>query len=69
MAVRGGLVEHFKEYTEILSLAKEIGDTEIVSIVNSKIFDEQLERELHKYTQASKIVEEVNARSLVKKHD
>lgn len=62
-------MEHFKEYTEILSLAKEIGDTEIVSIVNSKIFDERLERELHKYTQASKIVEDVNARSLVKKHD
>lgn len=62
-------MEHFKEYTEILSLAKEIGDTEIVAIVNSKIFDEQLERELHKYTQANKIVEDVNARSLVKKHD
>lgn len=62
-------MEHFKEYTEILSLAKEIGDTEIVAIVNSKIFDEQLERELHKYTQASKIVEEVTARSFGGKHD
>ena len=62
-------MEYFKEYTEILSLAKEIGDTEIVAIVNSKIFDEQLEKELHKYTQASKIVEEVNAKSLGGKHD
>ena len=62
-------MEHFKEYTEILSLAKEIGDTEIVSIVNDKMYDELLERELHKYTQASKIVEDVNARSLVNKHD
>lgn len=62
-------MKHFKEYTEILSLAKEIGDTEIVSIVNSKIFDEQLERELHKYTQASKIVEDATTKSLGGKHD
>lgn len=69
MAVRGRVMEYFKEYIEILSLAKEIGDTEIVSIVNSKIFDEQLERELHKYTQASKIVEDATAKSLGGKHD
>lgn len=69
MAVRGRVMEYFKEYIEILSLAKEIGDTEIVSIVNSKIFDEQLERELHKYTQASKIVEDATVKSLGGKHD
>ena len=62
-------MEHFKEYTEILSLAKEIRDTEIVSIVNDKLYDELLDKELHKYSQASKIVEEVTARSFGGKHD
>lgn len=62
-------MEHFKEYKEILSLAKEIGDTEIVSIVNDKLYDELLDKELHKYSQASKIVEEVTARSFGGEHD
>ena len=55
-------MKYFKEYTEILSLAKEIGDIEIISIVNNKIFDELLEKELHKNTQASKIAEEMRGK-------
>ena len=54
--------KHFKEYTQILDLASKIGNKEIANIVLDNIYDEMLDKEIHTYTQASMIVEEVKGR-------
>lgn len=59
--------EHFEEYQQILELANEIGNKEISNIVLDNIYDEMLDREIHTYTQASMIVEDVKCRKKVVK--
>ena len=54
--------KHFEEYTQILDLASKIGNKEIANIVLDNIYDEMLDKEIHTYTQASMIVEEVKRR-------
>ena len=59
--------KHFEEYTQILDLANKIGNKEIANIVLDNIYDEMLDKEIHTYTQASMIIEEVKGRKKVVK--
>lgn len=57
--------KHFEEYNQILELANKIGNKEISDIVLDNIYDDMLDKEIHTYTQASMIVEDVNGRRKV----
>lgn len=59
--------KHFEEYQQILELADKVGNNEIHDIVLDNIYDEMLDREIHTYTQASMIVEEVKGKKKVVK--
>lgn len=59
--------EHFDEYTQILGLAKKIGNKEIANIVLDNIYEEMLDREIHTYAQASMIVEVIKCKKNVVK--
>lgn len=59
--------KHFDEYLQILDLANKVSNKEIHDIVLDNIYDEMLDREIHTYTQASMIVEEVKGKKKVVK--
>ena len=59
--------EYFEEYQQILDLANKVGNKEIANIVLDNIYDEMLDREIHTYTQASMIVEDVKGKKKVVK--
>lgn len=54
--------KHFEEYQQILELANKVGNKEIANIVLDNIYDEMLDKEIHTYTQASMIVEDVKGK-------
>lgn len=54
--------KHFEEYQQILDLANKAGNKEIADIVLDNIYDEILDKEIHTYTQASMIVEDVKGK-------
>ena len=51
-----------KTYKEIVKLAKEVGNEEIVKIATDELFDDLLDEEIHKYSQASMIAEEMRGK-------
>ena len=59
--------KHFNEYQQILELANKIGNKEISDIVLDNIYDDMLDKEIHTYTQASMIVEDVKGKKKVVK--
>lgn len=59
--------KHFEEYQQILELANKAGNEEISNIVLDNIYDDMLDREIHTYTQASMIVEDVKGKKKVVK--
>lgn len=59
--------KHFNEYQQILELANKVGNKEISNIVLDNIYDDMLDREIHTYTQASMIVEDVKGKKKVVK--
>lgn len=54
--------KHFEEYNQILELANKVGNKEISDIVLDNIYDDMLDKEIHTYTQASMIVEDVKSK-------
>jgi hypothetical protein len=54
--------KHFNEYQQILELANKVGNKEISDIVLDNIYDDMLDKEIHTYTQASMIVEDVKGK-------
>ena len=54
--------KHFEEYQQILKLANKVGNKEISDIVLDNIYDDMLDKEIHTYTQASMIVEDVKGK-------
>lgn len=54
--------KHFEEYNQILALANKVGNKEISDIVLDNIYDDMLDKEIHTYTQASMIVEDVKGK-------
>ena len=59
--------KHFEEYQQILKLANKVGNNEISDIVLDNIYDDMLDKEIHTYTQASMIVEDVKGKKKVVK--
>ena len=59
--------KHFEEYQQILKLANKVGNKEISDIVLDNIYDDMLDKEIHTYTQASMIVEDVKGKKKVVK--
>ena len=59
--------KYFNEYNQILELANKVGNKEISDIVLDNIYDDMLDREIHTYTQASMIVEDVKCKKKVVK--
>ena len=59
--------KHFNEYQQILELANKVGNKEISDIVLDNIYDDMLDKEIHTYTQASMIVEDVKGKKKVVK--
>lgn len=59
--------KYFNEYNQILELANKIGNKEISDIVLDNIYDDMLDKEIHTYTQASMIVEDVKGKKKVVK--